>query len=302
MWGSVLVLVSALAFGTGPLLAKLAYRHDLDWATVVAWRFVVGAVAAWLFLMPRLVDVRPTFSRAQLAAFGALGVFYFVNVAAFYAALELIPASTAVLIAYLYPALVAVMSMRSSRRLRGREAWGALGLSLVGASLTVGGAPAFTDVSGVLLALAAVVLYSFYLLIADGLLVRFHDDRAPERTAEFAAVILTGTAVASLITALAIDRGGALLAPGAAWPILIGLGVISTALAVRLLFAGLNRVGAPQAALISTVEPVWTVVAAAILLSETLTLLQLAGGVLVIGSVFFSQRRILMSRPAPPLA
>ena len=297
----MLVLLSALAFGTGPLLAKLAYRDDLDWATVVAWRFVVGAVAAWLLLFPGIVRVRPTFSRGQLAALGAVGVFYFVNVAAFYAALELIPASTAVLIAYLYPALVAVLSMRSARRLNGREAWGALGLSLVGASLTVGGAPALTNVSGVLLALAAVVLYSFYLLIADRLLVLFHNG-APERTAHLATLILTGTAVASVITALATDRGAELVAPGAAWPILIGLGVISTALAMRLLFAGINRVGAPQAALISTVEPVWTVAAAALLLSETLTLLQLVGGTLVIGSVFFSQRRVLRSPPSAPLA
>jgi drug/metabolite transporter (DMT)-like permease len=281
-------------------LAKLAYREDLSWPAVVAWRFVVGAAVAWVLLMPRLGTADLAFSWRQLGALFALGAFYFLNVAAFYAALTLIPASTAVLIAYLYPALVAFLLLRSSRGLRGGEAWAALGLSLVGAALTLGAAPAVTSLAGVVLALVAVLLYSTYLIVADRLLVQFHHAEAGERSAEMTAVILTGTALVSVAVGLSIGDGGLQVA-GAAVPSLIALGVVSTAVAVRLLFAGMSRIGAPQAALISTVEPVWTIAIAALLLSETLTVVQLAGGALVIGGVVLSQRHIIRRGPTPPL-
>src|SRR5574337_159685 len=47
--------------------------------------------------------------------------------------------------------------------------------------------------------------------------------------------------------------------PIAAWPGLLGVGLISGALAMQAFYAGTKRIGAAQAALVSTVEPVWTI-------------------------------------------
>ena len=57
-----------------------------------------------------------------------------------------------------------------------------------------------------------------------------------------------------------------------------------TVLAILAFFAGLKRVGPSRAAILSTLEPVVTVLAAWIVLGETLSVVQFAGGALVLAS------------------
>ena len=59
--------------------------------------------------------------------------------------------------------------------------------------------------------------------------------------------------------------------PAGTWPPLLGLGLVATAIAIQTFYAGVKRVGGARASLISTVEPVYTVVLAVILFGEHLT-------------------------------
>jgi drug/metabolite transporter (DMT)-like permease len=77
--------------------------------------------------------------------------------------------------------------------------------------------------------------------------------------------------------------------PPEAWPGLIGIAVLSTALAIQAFYAATARIGAAQTALVSTVEPIWTIVMASLLFGESLTPVQLLGGALVIGGVILAQ-------------
>jgi drug/metabolite transporter (DMT)-like permease len=54
-------------------------------------------------------------------------------------------------------------------------------------------------------------------------------------------------------------------------------------------YADARRIGAAQASLVSTVEPIYTISLAALLLHEGLTLIQLVGGVMVIIGVLIAQ-------------
>jgi drug/metabolite transporter (DMT)-like permease len=92
--------------------------------------------------------------------------------------------------------------------------------------------------------------------------------------------------------ALAIATGRPVLPadiPGAAWPGIVGIGLISTFVSIQTFYAGTKRIGAAQASLISTFEPVWTISLASILLAESLGPVQLIGGALVIGGVLLAQ-------------
>jgi drug/metabolite transporter (DMT)-like permease len=77
--------------------------------------------------------------------------------------------------------------------------------------------------------------------------------------------------------------------PSEAWFGLAGVGVMSTFVAIQTFYAGAQRIGAAQAALISTVEPIWTIVLAALLFSIALTPAQLVGGALILGGVLIAQ-------------
>jgi drug/metabolite transporter (DMT)-like permease len=77
----------------------------------------------------------------------------------------------------------------------------------------------------------------------------------------------------------------ALPSTGEAWAAVLGVTVFGTVVAVAAFFWALDLLGAPDTAVISTFEPVVSVVTAAVVLGESLTLVQLLGGALVLSAV-----------------
>jgi drug/metabolite transporter (DMT)-like permease len=140
------------------------------------------------------------------------------------------------------------------------------------------------------LAVASPVIYTGYILVGERVM-----GSAPALAAS--AVIITGGALGFSFLAAVTNQ----LAPpptAAGWAVEVGLAVIPTMLAISLFLAGLPRVGAARAALLSTWEPVVTVGLAVVLLGERLSLLQVLGGVLVLLAVVVVQGAQLW-RPGP---
>src|SRR4029079_14876273 len=79
--------------------------------------------------------------------------------------------------------------------------------------------------------------------------------------------------------------------PSEAWVGLLGVGVVATFVAIQAFYAGTQRIGAAQASLVSTVEPIWTIVLASLLLDEHLEPIQLFGGALILPGVVIAQTR-----------
>ena len=78
---------------------------------------------------------------------------------------------------------------------------------------------------------------------------------------------------------------------GSGWLAVGGMILMSTVIPVVTFLAGLGRVGPTQSALLSALEPVFTVALAVAFLGEHLAPLQIAGSVLVIGAVILLQWR-----------
>jgi drug/metabolite transporter (DMT)-like permease len=308
--GVGLVLVSAAAFGSGSLFAQPVYAADVDWMVLSAWRFLFGALLTWGFLLlsaDRRLGLRRMDRRGVLLALG-LGVIYVGNSGTYYAALETVSPSLAALVVYLYPAIVAVLSLRFGTRLSGRRAWIALGISLVGVVLAVGGidpdeAP---PVSGLVLAFASCFIYAVWVILAARLsgerreAVAVETDAGHSATAQMA-LIMSATAVVYWVAA--VGTGRPVLpaqVPAAAWPGLFGVGVVATFIAIQTFYAGARRVGAAHASLISTAEPIWTISLAAILFGVALTPVQLVGGALILIGVVVAQTGPIAER-APAL-
>lgn len=297
--GVGLVVVSAFGYGSGPLFAKPVYAAHVDWLTLMAWRFLLGAAFAWAWVLvvPASRAALRRIDRRGLVVAVLLGVMFTTNSGTYFAALETVSASLGALIVYIYPALVAVLTIRVGRRLEGRRAWGSLALALAGVALAVGNIDTqrMPPVSGLMLMIASPVIYSVWIVLA----ARFSGERRTGvgREAEGArdpiaagAVMMTATATAFWIVALAAGRP-VLPAqiPAAAWGGILGVGIVATFIAILGFYAGAHRIGAARASLISTVEPVWTIVWAGILFGEALTLLQLVGGAMILGGVLLAQ-------------
>src|SRR6185503_14669834 len=165
--GIVLVIVSACAFGSGGLFAQPVYDTGIGWQTLSAWRFGFGALCAWLWCLAwadRRRGLR-LLNRRTVGVAVALGILYTGNSGTYYAGLETVPVSLAALIVYIYPAVVAVLSLRYGRRLQGRRAWFALGLALVGLALALAGirSHALPPHRGLLLIVDSPLIYPVWL-------------------------------------------------------------------------------------------------------------------------------------------
>lgn len=297
--GIAFVLVSAAGFGSGSLFAQPVYAAGVTWLVLSAWRFALGAALTWAWLLAsadRRRALRALDRKAILAAI-ALGVLYTGNSGTYYAGLETVSPSLAALIVFVYPALVAVLSLRFGRRLEGRRAWFALGVALVGVALSIGGidpndAP---PLRGLLLVVASPIIYTIW-IVASARLAGERRDAVGEASETGAAVpasvALMITATAATYWLLALGTGQPVLpgaVPSEAWFGLAGVGVFSTFIAIQTFAAGSSRIGAAQASLISTVEPIWTIALAGILFGVALTPVQLAGGALILGAVIVAQ-------------
>jgi drug/metabolite transporter (DMT)-like permease len=307
--GVFLIVLSAFGYGSGALFAKPIYATGVDWMVLSAWRFLFAAIASWAWLMlwsSQRSALRSLPRRRVLILIG-LGVFFIGNSGTYFAGLETVQASLAALIVYIYPAIVAVITIRYGRRLQGRRAWGALALAISGVALAVGGIDpsAAPPLIGIVLIIASPIIYAVWIVLAarfggergesDVVDIPPHEAEAPADTppaeaAPTAAIMITATAISWWVLALGTSR--AVLPsqiPAEAWIPLIGVGVVSTALALQTFYAGARRIGAAQASLVSTVEPIYTIVLAAILFGERLTPVQLLGGAMVIMGVVIAQ-------------
>jgi drug/metabolite transporter (DMT)-like permease len=306
--GVLLVIVSAASFGSGALFAKPVYAQGVGWLTLLAWRFAIAAGLSWAWLLVssgRRAGLRRLDRRRVLVAL-ILGIVYLGNSSTYYAALETVSASLAALIVYVYPAIVAVLTLRLGRPLEGRRAWLALAMALLGVVLAIGGIPTGSGppLSGLLQAIASPVIYSIW-IIAQARLAGERPDRVGDASSEgtdpasAAALMMTATAIGFWLIA---GLGGTPVlpaqVPGDAWPGIVAVAVISTFVAIQTFSAGSRRIGAAQASLISTVEPIWTISLAAIFLDERLGPIQLVGGALVIAGVIVAQLRRGEPEPA----
>jgi drug/metabolite transporter (DMT)-like permease len=279
--GTILCLVSAAAFGAMAVFGKLAYEEGATVGTLLAVRFTLAAALFWAILAVRghFGELR-RLSRRDLATGLALGgVGYAAQAGCYFSALERIDASLLSLVLYTFPAMVTAAAIVLGRERVDARRLIALALASCGLALVVAGAGAGAlEPLGVGLALAAAVVYTTYILVSDGVA-----RRVPAHV--LATLVCTGAAV-SLVTGSAVLgelRPGALTSAGWGW--LGSLAIVSTVVAIGLFFAGLRRVGPTAASILSTLEPVVTVLLAFLVFGETLTAVQVLGGALVIAAV-----------------
>jgi drug/metabolite transporter (DMT)-like permease len=289
--GAGLLAVSGAGFATLAILAKLAYAEGLVLTEILTLRF--GGAAALLigYLLMRRPRRLLDGGRRVWALFllGALG--YAVQASLFVGALQRIPASISALVLYSYPAFVALLAWRVHRRVPMPMERIAMGLALAGVVLTIGPLGPLDpldrlDGPGVGMALASAGWYAGYILVSDRV------TRGAGSLVSTAWITL-GAFVSFTVAGALVGGLPGRLSPAAA-AIMLAMVVFSTILPIGTFLAGLRRVGPTAAALLSTLEPVFTVVLAALLLGEGLSALQLLGGGLVLAAV------VLLSLPARP--
>lgn len=260
------------------IFARFAYASGADVHGVLLARFTIAAALLTLLM----VGTRRAWPRGRplLVAIlmGAIG--YVGQAVCFFAALKHASAGLVALLLYAYPMLVCVLAaIFLGERLVPRTV-ALLLASFAGIALTLGGGHGTP--TGIALGLGAAAFYSVYIVVGA---------RELGTTDALAATTVVCLAAAAALALASLFHTPEFPATTPGWTAVAAIAVVSTVVAMIAFFAGLRRVGAPTAAVVSTLEPVVTVALAWLVLGETLSATQLAGGTLVLVSAAWLARR-----------
>lgn len=277
------VCISMLIYGSLGLIVRAI---NLPSAHIVLVRAVIGCAALFAIgavKSTKAGSVRPP--RATIALLLGIGVLIGLNWVLLFEAYNNTYVSIATLLYYMQPVLLILLSrIFLKEKLTVPKIIGLIaaiaGMVLIN-GLRVGGSNPF---KGMLLAFLAALLYAVIVFIikasgrTDGLdgitMVKYQ---------------LLGAAAAMLIYVALSGFSPLGQLTGKDIILLVILGVAYTALPYVLYFSSLNALPAQTIAILGYIDPLSALVFSAVFLRERLSLLQIAGAVLILGGALFAQ-------------
>jgi drug/metabolite transporter (DMT)-like permease len=226
-------------------------------------------------LLPR----RDLLTMIWIGTFGMAASNYF-----YYLAIQRTNVATAIIVQYTAPVWVLLYMVGRGLQKPTLKRIGAVGLSIVGIALAIDvvhGNAFRLDVIGVGAALLAALSFSYYNIAAHDVLARY--DRYK--------VLLWAVLTASLFW-MVVNPPWKIVAAGYSRPQFLFLGMFSL---VSMLgpfscyFAGLQHLEPTRAVVTSCLEPVFSIVIAAVFLAERVSWTQVIGIVLVLGAIVLAQ-------------
>lgn len=278
--GALMVLLSAAGFATLAIFIKLAYAAGANTLTILTLRFTLASLMLWAILKP--MGLSPRMDKKtlfQLFLMGALG--YGSMSLLFTLTVQYLPASLAEILLFTYPAIVSILSFILGEDQFSWLKGGALAACLAGLIFILGLSFEGINPLGLATGLGGAMIYSIYILVGNRVLKKAHSLVATTYVCSSAAAIFLLSSLVSGSLILTLPLNG--------WLSIIGIALFATIVGILAFFMGLTRVGAANASIISTAEPVITVILSVIILGEHLTGWQLVGAGLVVGSIILLQ-------------
>jgi len=288
-FGIMMILISATSFGLLTTLARIAYDGGSNAITIALLRSVVAIVAGLAICLVIKRDWRiPRGGMRDVfwvsAGLTGMSVFYL-------GAVQYISVSLGAILFYTYPVLVLITEAILLREVPGRVRILVFLFAFGGLILALGPSFDSMDWRGIAFACGA---------SASATLLFFATKRA-RRTVNETALIVWGTGMGlPVIIAVAPLMGGVMLPEtGMGWS---GAWLTCLFFVIALLAytIGLRHVIPSRGAMYYNLEPVISVIAAGLLLSELLTPLQLTGAMLVLAALILSAWRERHQRGESP--
>lgn len=281
--GVVFALLAAIGFSAKAILVKLAYQYRVDTITLLALRMAFAMpffVAVLFWVRRKKIDPLSLKDKMMVLGLGLIG--YYLSSLFDFLGLQYITAGLERLILFLYPTITVVLAALIYRRAIGKKVLVAMALSYLGIALVflhdAGNRQGEFVLLGAMLVFAGTLSYSIYLVGAGHAIARI----GVERFTSYAMIIASA---ASLLQFGATHPLSAFVLPVRVYQYAIAMAVFSTVLPVFLLSYAIRHIGSAHASLIGSIGPVSTIYLAYLFLGEQVTLLQIAGAMLVMSGV-----------------
>jgi drug/metabolite transporter (DMT)-like permease len=287
-WGWLMAIAAVSGFSIAPPISRAVIIGGLDPTVMVVARIVLAALllgGTIAVTTPRLLFAD---KRCFAIAAGA-GLFNAIGMLTFFWALARIEASMASMLVGIGPLMVLSLLALRGERFTYRHGV-RLVVALAGIYLLVGPGGQ-VDLLGVIWVMTAIGLHAIYTVVIQWYLTGYD-----ARTVTF--YLLIGMSVG--VVAYWWLAGAHWDPPGVqGWMAIIILAVVSTYLSRLLIFGAISRIGSGQTSMLTPVETLLTVIWSVLFLNERLTMVQWAGGALVLTSAVLAIKRLGQARWQP---
>ena len=272
--GAVIALASAISFALNVPFVALVYEHggNIHAVNLVRPWFFLLCVMFWLLLTRTSLRI----SRKSLVLSLVVGLGFMVEFYGVHSAIQFIPVGLAILVLYIYPIIVTVITSVCARRIPPLSMILAMMVVFIGLAFALRASTETFDWRGIAFAFAATL----------GMCVLVMVSSAAMKNQKRSVVMAYALASASVVMAVVALSDVPIVFPDSD----VGLAALAAAtglyaLATVLLFTAISLIGPLGFAVIDNTVPVWAILFGFLILGETLTGLQYFGAIVVVVGV-----------------
>ncbi|MDD5076896.1 MAG: DMT family transporter [Sphaerochaetaceae bacterium] len=280
--GRIQIIVAMVTFGT---IGAFVKNNPLPPAEFALYRGIIAFLVLTIFIFVSGKTGIIVKERRYLWRFFLSGAIIAVNWVLLFSAYQHTTIALATLSYYFAPTMVigaSILLLRESITLKQIICFL---ISTSGLVLTIGVTGGGTDdISGIFFGIGAAVLYAAVILINKS---TKQVDSMVRTWVQFAAVIIVLTPYVIMTDGFHSDSVAI-----KDWFSILFVGIVHTGLMYYIYFSSLTRLSGQQAAILSYIDPVVALFVSFFLLGESISILQLFGGLLILGATFVNELRI----------
>lgn len=280
---SLLIALSGMLYGFLGYLGTNILHDNMSISAMLFWRFFIAGIWMMLFAVKSYRAKKVEMSLGLFLFIFLLGAIGYAGSSGFYfVASQSIGTGLAMVIFFSYPIAVMAISALTRKHEFSLDTLITLFLMVLGLILLRDSSSHSFSMPGLGFAILSALCYAGYMLGT-----KVFSSKAIDANI-LTTIVCFSCAAMYLMTALA-THGFSFPHTGHSISYLLFFGILSTALPIQLMLKGLKYVSSTRASIISVLEPLVTLIVGMALLHESVSSLQLCGGMLILSSAVLVQ-------------
>lgn len=273
--GYGLAALAAAAYGTNPAFAVPLYEQGMNPNSVLLFRYIMGVPLLAVVMLIRGIPFG--LKKEQIAPTAILGILMALSSLALFESYNYMNSGIASTLLFIYPVIVAVMMIFFFHEKF--KVTTALCLIIMGAGLILMLKPqAGSEISayGCVLVTLSALTYALYIIFVN---VSSHIKPIP--TTKLLFYVLGWGSMVYLVM-IALGNKVTLPSPAAGWLNLLALAIIPTVISLACTTRAIQLIGSTPTAILGALEPVSAVILSIVVLGQSITPREIAGGLLIV--------------------
>lgn len=273
--GAFFAIFAGLCYGPIGYFGVVLASKGQTLHSMLFWRALVSVLFSLIIIVPQYKKLAFNLKDCLLAiVYGA--VFYNLSTVTYFKASDYIDTGPSMVVFFTFPVVVMLINRFYYKKAIPHLSYWAFALIFTGMLCLVDLAGIRGDLFGLFIGVVAATLYGVYIVVTKNIHM---DPVVSTLMVSLGCVVGAGTmTLGTHSLVMPVDAQ--------AWGLIVGLGVISTALPILLLLEGLKYISSDRAAILSVSEPIAVVLCGKFLLGEKTTIMHTIGiGIILAGAL-----------------